>query len=66
MTATIIDFDRDTFEEKIEKVVEGYLEDYHLEDLFEDLQVSPTEAFLAVLNAGLIDEDLLEAYLTSE
>lgn len=66
MTATIIDFDRDTFRSKMEKVVEGYLEDYSLEDLLEELQVTPFEVFEAAFNAGLIDEELFESFLTSE
>lgn len=66
MTATIIDFDRDTFRDKVEKVIDGYLEDYSFEDLLEELQVTPFETFMAAFDAGLIDEDLFESFLTSE
>lgn len=66
MTAKIIDFDRDTFRDKMEKMFDGYLEDYTYEDLLEELQVNPFDTFMAAFDAGLIDEELFESFLTSE
>lgn len=54
------------FERNLEKVVEGYLEDYSFEEFLENFNVTPVDAFKALFEAGLIDEDVLEAFLTSE
>jgi len=47
-------------------IVEWWMEDYTFEELLEEFDVEPEEAFLAVVRAGLIDPEDLEAYLTSD
>ena len=47
-------------------VVEGYLEDYSFEDLLEEFDLTPSEVFVHLWEAGLIDELLLENFLTGE
>jgi len=47
----------------LEEVFEGYLEDYTVDDLFEELDIDPIEAIMALYYAGMIDEEKLEIYL---
>lgn len=54
------------FERQLEKVVEGYLEDYSFEEFLENFNISPTEAFKCLFESGLVDEDVFESFLTSE
>ena len=56
----------DSLEDKLTEVVEGYLEDYAFEDLLEDFDITPAQAFIVLYNEGLIDETLLEGWLTAE
>jgi hypothetical protein len=48
------------------KITEWWLEDYSFDDLLEEFDVLPEEAFYAIVKSGLIDPDDLEAYLTSD
>jgi hypothetical protein len=43
----------------IEDVVSMYLEDYSVENLLEELDVTPEEVIVLAFSAGLIDEDNL-------
>ena len=45
---------------KIEDVVSLALEELSFEDILEQFDISPVQAFLVLYNAGLIDEDILE------
>ena len=47
----------------LEEVFEGYLEDYTMDDLLEELDVDPLEAIMTLYYAGMIDEERLEAHL---
>jgi len=47
----------------LEKVIEGYLEDYTIDDLLEELDVDPLEAMVVLFEAGLIDEEKLLVHL---
>ena len=44
---------------QIEDFVEEYLEDDDLEDLLEEFDISPSDAFWELYQNGLIDDDLL-------
>jgi hypothetical protein len=44
---------------QIEDFVEEYLEDADLEDLLEEFDISPSDAFWELYQNGLIDDDLL-------
>ena len=48
------------------KLVEYWTEDYPFEDLLEELEVLPEEALYTLVKAGLIDEDQLVAFLSSD
>lgn len=56
----------DLVKEKLKNVVEGYLEDYHFDDLLEELQIDPVEAFECLFNNGLVDELVFESFITAE
>lgn len=47
---------------KIEKFVEAYLEDYTFEELLEEFDITPVDAFLVLFDNGLVDEEILEEY----
>lgn len=49
-----------------EEVVEGWLEDYSLEDLFEELGLDPTDVIHKMYLSGMIDENLLDGFLGVE
>jgi len=48
------------------KITAWWLEDYAFEDLLEELDVLPEEALYACVKAGLIDEEDLKNYLSSD
>ena len=48
------------------RIVEYWMEDYSFEELLEEFDVLPEEAFYVIVKAGLIDEDALQAYLVSD
>lgn len=52
--------------ELCEKVTQWWLEDYTFEELLEEFDVLPEEAFYAVVKAGLVDEEDLKNYLSSD
>jgi len=56
----------ETLRDLIQKVVDGYLEDYSFEDFLENFNLTPAEVFLCAFNSGLVDEELLESFLTSD
>ena len=47
------------------KMVGWWMEDYSFEDLLEEFNVLPEEAFYHLVKAGLIDEDQIEKYLAT-
>lgn len=51
--------------ETVERFLEYELEQRTLEDLLEELGCPVYEAFIAIRQAGLLDEELLERYLES-
>ena len=53
-------------ERNLEKFVVGYLEDYSFEDLLEELDIDPVDAFISLYSAGQIDGDRLQELLTSD
>lgn len=48
------------------KVVEWWMEDNDFESLLEEFDVLPEDAFYTLMKAGLIDEERLKAFLTSD
>lgn len=48
---------RNEFEVELERMVNFYLEDYSLEELFEVLNIDPAEAINKLFYAGMINED---------
>ena len=46
-----------------EEVFKGYLDDYTIDDLLEELDIDPLEAVMTLFYAGMIDEEKLEIYL---
>lgn len=58
--------DRPELAEVCYKIVEYWTEDYTFEELLEEFDVLPEEAFYVIVKAGLIDEDALQAYLNSD
>ena len=47
------------------KMVGWWMEDYSFEDLLEEFNVLPEEAFYHLVKAGLIDEDEILKYLAT-
>jgi hypothetical protein len=47
----------------IDEVIEGWLEDYSLEELFEELNLDPADVLMKMYMSGQIDEDYLENFL---
>ena len=47
----------------IEEVIKGWLEDYTLEELFEELDLDPSEVIFKLYESGMIDEDRLGDFL---
>jgi hypothetical protein len=47
----------------IEEVIEGWLEDYTLEDLFDELGLDPSDVVHKMYLSGAIDENLLDGFL---
>jgi hypothetical protein len=45
----------DRLERQLEKVLDGYLEDYSFEEFLENFNVTPFELFLVGFNSGLIE-----------
>lgn len=50
---------------QIEDVISYELRDRSLEDILEDFDLSPTDAFWALYNQGLIDDEVLEGLYSS-
>lgn len=48
------------------KVTEWWMEDYTFEQLLEEFNVLPEEAFYTIVKAGLVDPEDLKSYLTSD
>ena len=48
--------------EKIEKLVNGWMEDDSFEELLEVFDITPVEAFIILFEHGMVDEELLERY----
>lgn len=53
-------------ERDLEKFVQGYLEDYSFEDLLEELDVDPVDAFILLFSAGAFNPENLREILTSD
>lgn len=49
-----------------ELVINGYLEDYSLEDLFDRLDLDPADVLYRMYEMGLIDEEHFEDFLDLE
>jgi uncharacterized protein (DUF433 family) len=49
---------------KREKVLEDYLEDNSFEDFLEMFDLTPSEVLQVLYTEGMIDDEILEAYLT--
>ena len=47
------------------KVVDWWMEDYSFEELLEEFNVLPEEAFYHLVKAGLVDEEDILKYLAS-
>lgn len=56
----------ETVRKLMEDVINGYLEDYSFEDFLEHFDLTPTDVFICAFNSGLVDEDLLKNFLTSD
>lgn len=52
--------------EDLTKVVDYYIEDYTVEELLENFDLTLVDLMLCAYESGLIDPDLLEAFLTAE
>ena len=57
---------KETVAALMEKVIDGYLEDYSFEEFLENFNLTPYEVFMAAFNSGLVDETLLESFLTTD
>jgi hypothetical protein len=55
--------ERKYMKNKIEKFVEAYLEDYTFEELLEEFDITPVDAFLVLFDNGLVDEEIIEEYV---
>jgi uncharacterized protein (DUF433 family) len=66
-TDAIIDADFDSpfadLRELSDKVVEYWEEDYDFESLLEEFDLTTKDAFFALIEAGLIDTELMESFL---
>lgn len=51
------------FYDKLEVVLDGYLEDYSFQDFLEELNLTPLQVLICAFDNGLIDEQLFETYL---
>lgn len=60
------DEDDDSLEHAAWHVAEWWLEDYSFDELLEEFDVVPEAAFVAIVLAGLVDEDVLVDYLASD
>jgi len=56
----------DDLREVTDSIVSYWLEDYTLEELFEEFDVSPQEAFFEVVLSGRISRESLSNYLSSD
>jgi hypothetical protein len=45
---------------KLETFLDARLEDYAFEEVLEEFDITPLEAFVVLFDSGLIDEELLE------
>lgn len=51
------------FHINLEKVLDGYLEDYSFEDFLEEFNLTPLEVLICAFDNGLVDEDLFRDYM---
>lgn len=56
----------DDIRESTDKIVDWWMEDYSFEALLEQFDLTPKDAFFALVKTDEISQDMLEAYLTSE
>lgn len=56
----------DDVETDLEKVVEYYLEDYSLEDLLEEFDITPVECIIQLWRSGYITRDDLARFLSTD
>lgn len=61
-----IELPEDDLKEVTDSIVSYWLEDYTLEELFEEFDVSPQEAFFEVVLSGRISKESLSNYLSSD
>ena len=61
-----IELPEDDLREVTDSIVSYWLEDYTLEELFEEFDVSPQEAFFEVVLSGRISRESLSNYLSSD
>ena len=52
--------------EDTDKIVEWWMEDYSFEALLEQFDLTPKDAFFALVETDKISRELLETYLTSD
>lgn len=52
--------------EDTDKIVEWWMEDYPFEALLEQFDLTPKDAFFALVETDKISRELLETYLTSD
>lgn len=53
-------------EEKLEKILDSYLEDNSFEDFLEEFNLTPLEVLTSLYENGLIDEEDLERLIPSD
>lgn len=53
------------FKEKLQVVLDGYLEDYSFEDFLEEFNLTPLDVLLCAFENGLVDEALFENYMVN-
>ena len=56
----------DDIRESTDKIVDWWMEDYSFEALLEQFDLTPKDAFFALVKTDEISRDMLEAYLTSD
>ncbi len=53
------------FNENLEKVLDGYLQDYSFEEFLEEFNLTPLEVLICAFDNGLVDEDLFHTYMAN-
>ena len=56
---------KEDFHNKLQVVLDGYLEDYSFEDFLEEFDLTPLDVLICAFDNGLVDEDLFETYMVS-